>query len=130
MGFGTLVVPFEGSDASTNSVRCVGSDAPTRRPKWAVFDLALRPAGLTEDFRAFVDRSGALATLRVLLDPLRALVSPAAMSDSLAIPEPFAAFSTLAPTNVGSKLASFELVAAIVFFDLNCLVPRCFVAKK
>jgi hypothetical protein len=81
MGFGTLVVPFEGSDASANSIRCVGSDAPNRRPKWAVFDLALRPAGLTEDFGAFVDRSGALATLRVLLDPLLALVSPAAMSD-------------------------------------------------
>ena len=145
MGFRTLVVPFEASDASANSVRCVGSDASTRRPKRAVFHLALRPAGLTEDFGAFVDRSGALATLRVLLDPLRALVSPAAMSDSLglsgrrvrrrpprfelilgfggtnsrfllspAIPEPFAAFSTLAPTNVGSKLPSFELVAAIV----------------
>jgi hypothetical protein len=79
MGFGALVAPFEASDASANSVQCVGSDASTQRPKRVVFDLAPRPAGLIEDFGAFVDRSGALAALQVLLDPLRALVSPAAI---------------------------------------------------
>ena len=149
MGFGALVASFEASDASANSVRCVGSDALTRRPKRAVFDLAPRPAGLIEEFRAFVDCSGALAALRVLLDPLRALVSPAGMSDLLglsgrrvwrrpprfelvlgfggdklafllppAIPEPFAAFPEPAPTNVGAKIPSFELMAAMVLFAL------------
>ncbi len=98
---------------------------------------------------AFVDCSGALAALRVLLDPLRALVSPATMSnllgllgrrvgqcpprfelvlgfggDKLAfllppgIPEPFATFPEPAPTNVGAKIPSFELMAAMVLFAL------------
>ena len=160
MGFGALVAPFEASNASANSVRCIGSDASTRRPKRAVFDLAPRPAGLTEDFGAFVDCSGALAALRVLLDPLRALVSPAAMSDLLrllgrrvrqrpprfelvlgfggdklafllhpAIPEPFAPFPKPAPTNVGAKIPSFELVAAMVLLNLYWLVRGCFMAK-
>jgi len=38
------------------------------------------------------------------------------------IPEPFAAFSTLAPTNVRTTFPSFELVTAIVIFYLNWLV--------
>jgi hypothetical protein len=86
MGFQALVAPFRASNASANSVRCVGSDALTRRPKGAVFNLAPCLAGLTEDFGAFVDCSGALAALQVLLDPLRALVSPAALSNSLGLP--------------------------------------------
>jgi hypothetical protein len=36
----------------------------------------------------------------------------------LAIPEPFAAFPEPAPTNVGAKIPSFELVAAMVLFEL------------
>ncbi len=56
-----------------------------RRTKLAVFDLAPCPAGLTKDFGAFVDCAGALAVLRVFLDPLRALVSPVAMSDLLGL---------------------------------------------
>ncbi len=77
--------PFEASDALANSAQHIGSNALTRRTKLAVFDLATCPAGLTEDSRAFVDCSGALAAFRVFLDPLRALVSSAAMSDLLGL---------------------------------------------
>ena len=56
-----------------------------RRIKLSVFGLALCQAGLTEDSGAFVDRAGALAALRVFLDPLRALVSPATMSKLLGL---------------------------------------------
>ena len=83
MGSGARVAPVEASDASANAVRRVGSDVLTRRTKLAVFDLATRPAGLTKDSGASVDHSGTLAAHWVILDPLRALVSPAAMFDLL-----------------------------------------------
>ena len=112
-----------------------------------LWSWAPRPAGLTKDSGAFVDCAGSLAALQVFLDPLHALVSPAAMSDLLgllgqrvlqhpsrfeltlsfggdklafllppAIPIPFAAFPEPAPTNVGAKISSFKLVAAMVLF--------------
>ena len=47
-----------------------------------------------------------------------------------AIPEPFAAFPEPAPTNVGAKIPSFELVAAMVLLNLYWLVRGCFWEKK
>ena len=82
---GARVAPFEASDASANSVRHVGSDALTQHTKLAVFNLATCPAGLAKDPGAFVDCSGALVALRIFLNPLGALVSPAAMSNLLGL---------------------------------------------
>ena len=82
---GARVSPFEASDASANSVRHVGSDALTQHTKLAVFNLATCPAGLAKDPGAFVDCSGALVALRVFLNSLPALVSPAAMSNLLGL---------------------------------------------
>ena len=113
MGFEALVAPFEASNASANSVRRVGSDALTRRTKWAVFNLATCPAGLTKDFGAFVDCSGALAALRVLLDPLRALVSPVTMSNSLG----------LLGRRVWQRPSRFELILGFGGDKLAFLLP-------
>ena len=78
-----------------------------------VFDLANCPAELTEGFGAFVDRSDALATLRVFLDPLRALVSPAAMSDLLG----------LSGAKVRRRPSRFELTLSFDGEKLAFLLP-------
>ena len=113
MGFGALEAPFEASDASANSVRHVGSNALARRTKLAVFDLTTCPAGLTEDSGAFVDCSGALAALRVFLDPLRALVSPAAMYNSFG----------LSGRRVWQRPLRFELILGFSGDKLAFLLP-------
>ena len=78
-----------------------------------VFDLANCPAELTEGFGAFVNRSDALATLRVFLDPLRALVSPAAMSDLLGLLGP----------KVRRRPSRFELTLSFDGGKLAFLLP-------
>ena len=114
MGFGARVAPFEASDASANAiVRRVGSNALARRTKLAVFNLTTCPAGLTEDSGAFVDHSGALTALRIFLDLLRALVSPAAMSDLLG----------LLGRRVRQRPSRFELILGFGGDKLALLLP-------